>query len=135
MTVIKNCGRCGGEHWGSLTCPYTDEEIQRMKESPTMASTSRDKSEFGCPNCAGNEFYRVETIQLGSSGDVDATVDHGVMKCANCGNRIRVVEGEQPVPVNLTMPPAESPRRSSQLRTSITADERDLKNDRRPADH
>lgn len=31
MPVIKNCQRCGGEHWGSLTCPFTDEEIQRMQ--------------------------------------------------------------------------------------------------------
>lgn len=96
---------------------------------------AREKSEFGCPNCAGNEFYRVETIQLASNGNVDASVDHGVMKCANCGNRIRVVEGEQPIPINLTMPPAGEVRRGGQLRTSVTADERDIRNDRRPTDH
>jgi len=31
MSVIKNCPKCGGEHWGSLKCPFTYKEIESMK--------------------------------------------------------------------------------------------------------
>jgi len=82
-------------------------------------------SEFGCPTCAGNEFYRVETVEINAEGNVAATIDHGVMKCANCGNRVEVIEGQQPVPMNLRAGTQEV-RRSSQLRTSKTSEERGI---------
>ena len=29
MTVIKNCPNCGGEHWGSLRCPFLPGELHK----------------------------------------------------------------------------------------------------------
>jgi transcription elongation factor Elf1 len=82
-------------------------------------------SEYGCPSCATNEFYLVETVRLNADGNVDASVDMGIMKCANCGNRIEVIEGQQPIPMNLRAGTQEV-RRSSQLRTSKTSEERGI---------
>ena len=27
---VKDCPKCGGTHWGSYVCPFTDEQIAKM---------------------------------------------------------------------------------------------------------
>jgi len=27
---VENCPKCGGTHWGSYVCPFTDEQIEKM---------------------------------------------------------------------------------------------------------
>lgn len=27
---VTNCPKCGGDHWGSYQCPFTDEQISKM---------------------------------------------------------------------------------------------------------
>lgn len=90
-------------------------------------------SDYGCVQCHSNEFVRVEAIALNASGIVEATLDRGIMKCANCGSRYEIIEGGAPAPMQLrpvaasvTLTETAVPRRSTSLRTSRTASDRGI---------
>lgn len=45
MMVIKDCPKCGGEHWGSYKCPFTEAEIQFMKGETSVPNYTGSPTE------------------------------------------------------------------------------------------
>lgn len=49
---VKDCARCGGTHWGSYECPFTDDDLARMGITNVRPDVDSDRS--ADRRCAGN---------------------------------------------------------------------------------
>lgn len=78
--VLKNCPKCGGDHWGSYTCPFSDADIARMKFGCMICANGNDLPEGEYCRFCGLGRERVETALIENGErflDAMASAVHG----------------------------------------------------------
>jgi len=69
MTVIKNCPNCGGEHWGSLRCPFLPGELHKtIRPWPSLPNRDVQARRAADPTPEQRSWYRGMAEEFGLAG-------------------------------------------------------------------